>query len=50
VHEPSVFEIELVIEKLKSRISPALGQIPGELFKAGARTFRYEIHKLIISI
>jgi len=50
VPEPSVFEFELAIEKLKSRISPALHKIPGELLKAGGRTFRSEIHKLITSI
>jgi hypothetical protein len=49
VPEPSAFEFELAIEKLKSRITPAVDQIPGVLIKAGGRTFRYEIHKLINS-
>jgi hypothetical protein len=50
VPEPSVFEFELAIEKLKSYESPGIDQIPAELIKAGCRTIRYEIHKLIISI
>jgi len=48
--EPSAFEIELAVEKLKSRISPAVDQILGELIRARGRTFRYEVHKLINSI
>ena len=44
------FEFELAIEKLKSHKSPSINQIPTELIKAGSRTFRHEIHKLIISI
>jgi len=48
--EPSAFEFELAIEKLKSHKSPVIGQIPAELIKAGNRTIHYEIHKLIISI
>jgi len=40
----------LAIEKLKSHISPGIGQIPVELIKAGSRTVHYEIHKLIISV
>ena len=50
VPEPSVFEDELAIEKLKSYKSPGVDQIPAELTKAGARTTRHEIHKLTISI
>jgi len=49
VPEPSVFEIEPAIEKLKSRISPAVDQILGELIRARGRTFRYEVPKLINS-
>ena len=30
--------------------SPAIDQIPAELIKAGGRTIRYEVHKLIISL
>jgi len=50
VPEPSVFEVELDIEKLKNHKSPGIDQIPAELIKAGCRTIRGEIHKLIISI
>ena len=48
--EPSIFELELAIEKLKSHKSPRIDQIPAGMIKAGGRTIRYEIHKLIISI
>jgi hypothetical protein len=40
----------LAIEKLKSHKSPDIDQISAELIKAGGRTVRSEIHKLIISI
>jgi len=50
VPEPSVSEFELAIEKLKSHKSPDTDQIPAELIKAGGKTIRCEIHKLIISI
>jgi hypothetical protein len=50
VPEPSVLEVELAIEKLKSHKSPGLDQIPAEMIKAGGRTIRCVIHKLIISI
>jgi len=50
VLEPSAFEIEMDIEKLKSHKSPGTDQIPGEMIKAGCRTIHSEIHKLIISI
>jgi len=36
--------------KTKSHKSPGTDQIPAELIKAGGRTIRLEIHKLIISI
>ena len=49
VPEPSAFEVELAIEKLKSHKSPGIDQIPTELIKAGGRTIRCAIHKLIIS-
>ena len=48
--EPSAFEVELVTEKLKSRKSPNIDQIPVELINTRGSTIRYEIHKLIISI
>ena len=44
VPEPSAFEVELAIEKLKSHKSPGFDQIPAELFKEGGRTIRYQIH------
>jgi len=50
VPEPSAFEIELAIEKVKSHKSPGIDYVPTELIKAWDRTIRSEIHKLIISI
>ena len=50
VLEPSAFEVEMVIEKLKRHKSPDIDQIPAELVKAWSRKIRYEIHKLINSI
>ena len=50
VPEPSAFEVELAIEKLKSHKSPGFDQIAAEIIKVGDRTICYEIHKLIISI
>jgi len=50
VPEPSVFEVELAIEKLKSHNSPGIDQIPAEFIKTDGRTIRCVIHKLIISI
>jgi hypothetical protein len=47
VPEPSVFEYDITIEKLKRHKSD---QIQAELIKAGRRTIRCEIHKLINSI
>jgi hypothetical protein len=48
--EPSALEVELAIEKLKSHKSPGIDQMPAELIKAGGRTIRCAIHKLIIAI
>ena len=48
--ETSVFEVELAIEKLKTHKSPGIDQIPIILIKAGGRTVRSEVHKLINSI
>jgi hypothetical protein len=48
--EPSAFETESDIEKLKRHKSTGIDQIPTELIKAGGRTIRYEIHKLSLSI
>jgi hypothetical protein len=40
---------EVAIEKLKSHKSPGIDQIPAELIKAGGRTIRFAIHKLIVT-
>ena len=48
--EPSAFEVDLAIEKLKSHKSTGIDQIPAELIKAGGRTIHCEIHKLTVSI
>jgi hypothetical protein len=50
VPEPSVFEFELAIEKLKSHKSPGIDQIPAELINSGGRIICFEIHYHIISI
>jgi hypothetical protein len=50
VPEPSVLEVELTIERLKSHKLPGFDQIPVELFKAVSTTIRCAIHKLIIAI
>jgi hypothetical protein len=50
VPEPSVSEIELDIDKLKSHKSPGIDQILAELIKVGGRTIQCEIRELIISI
>jgi hypothetical protein len=50
VPEQSVFVVELAIEKLKRHKSPGTDQITAELIKAGGRTIRGAIYKLIISV
>ena len=50
VPEPSAFEFEMAIEKLKRHKSPSIDQIPAELIKARGRTIHYEIHTLFNSI
>jgi len=50
IPEPSAFEFELVIEKLKSHKSTGIDQIPSELIKTGGSIICGEIHKLIFSI
>jgi hypothetical protein len=50
VPEPSAFEVEIAIGKLKEHKQLGIDQIPAELIKAGVRTIRYGIHKLINSI
>jgi hypothetical protein len=46
VPEPSAFEVDMAIEKLKSHKSPGIDQIPEELIKAGGRKIHYEIYKV----
>ena len=46
VPNPSAFEVEMAIEKLKRHKSPGIDQISG----AGIRTIQSEIHKLTNSI
>ena len=48
--EPSAFEFEIAIEKLKRHISPSTDQIPEEMITAGSSSTRSEIHKLINSV
>jgi hypothetical protein len=48
VPEPSVFEIELDIEKLKRHKSPGIDQIPTESITAEGRTIRCVIHKNLL--
>jgi len=50
VTELSASEVELTTENQKSNKSPGTDQIPAELIKAGGKTIRCEIHRLIISI
>jgi hypothetical protein len=47
VPEPSSFEVEIAIEKLKRYKSPGIDQIPAELIQAAGNTLHSEIHKLI---
>jgi hypothetical protein len=47
VPEPSAFEFEMAIEKLKRHTSPGIDQVPPELIKAGGRTIHCVIHKLM---
>jgi hypothetical protein len=50
VPEPSAFDVEMAVEKLKRHKSPGTNEIPAELIKAWGRTIRNEIHELINSI
>jgi hypothetical protein len=50
MHEPSAFDFEMAIEKLKSHKSPGIDQISAELIKAGGRKIQSKIHKLTNSI
>jgi len=48
--EPSAFDVQLAIEKLKRHKSPGIDQIPAELIKTGGRTIPFETNILINSI
>jgi hypothetical protein len=50
VPEPSPFEVEIAIAKLKKYKSSGSDQISAEPIKAGGETLQSEIHKLINSI
>jgi len=50
VPEPSAFDAEMAIEKLKRHKSLEIDQIRAGLIKARGRTIRSEVHKLINSI
>jgi hypothetical protein len=50
VPEPSLFEAEIVIGKLKSYKSPGTDRIPAELIKTGGKTLYSRIHTLICFI
>jgi hypothetical protein len=50
VPDPSPFEAEIAIAKLKKYKSPGSDQILAELIQAGCQTLHVEIHKLINSI
>jgi hypothetical protein len=47
MHDPSPFDVEIAIAKLKSYESPGNDQIPAELIQAGGEILRSEIHKHI---
>jgi hypothetical protein len=46
VAEPSAFDFQMAIEKLKRSKSPGIDQNPAELIKTGSRIIRSEIHTL----
>ena len=50
VPEPSAFDVEMAVGKLKKDKSPGTDQKSAELIKAGGRTIHCEIHKIINSI
>jgi hypothetical protein len=47
VPEPSSFEVEITIEKLKRHKSPGIDQILAELTQAEGNTLYSEIHSII---
>jgi hypothetical protein len=50
VPDPSPFEVEIAVAKLKRYKVSGTDQIPAELIQAGDETLRSEIQKLINSI
>jgi hypothetical protein len=50
VSEPSAFEVEVAIEKLKSHKSTGVDQIPAELIKASGKKICSETHKMTNAI
>ncbi|PNF18055.1 hypothetical protein B7P43_G06939, partial [Cryptotermes secundus] len=50
IPDPSTFEVESAIAKLKRYKSPGSEQIPAELIQAGGEILRSKIHNLITSI
>jgi hypothetical protein len=46
VPEPSAFEVEMALEKLKRHKSPGIVQIPAELIKAGGSKIYSEIQNI----
>jgi hypothetical protein len=48
VPEPSAFEVEMAIEKLKRYKSPGIDQIPAELIKAGVVKYALRSVNLLI--
>jgi hypothetical protein len=50
VLEPSYFEVEIAIEKLKRYKSPRTDKVLAEVIQAGGNSLCFEIHKLINSI
>jgi hypothetical protein len=50
VPDPSHFEAEIAIAKLKMNKSPGSDKIPAELIQAGGEILRSKIHKVINSL
>ena len=44
---PSAFEVEMAIEKLKRHESPGIDRTPAKLINVGGRKIRFEIHELM---
>jgi len=50
VPNPSAFEVEIAIEKLKRNKSPGIDHTPAKLINADGRKIRFEIHELKNSV